>query len=72
MTTEPDTPPKLIPPSWIQAMVTGVGSIMGAFFVSHLPVHPLGNTEEGLIRDFLLMAAGAVLGGLFVSWASKS
>jgi hypothetical protein len=54
----------------VQVCITAIGSLLGAFLC--LPaemMHPPTNAE--LLRDFGIMAAGAILGGVFFSWASK-
>ena len=54
----------------LQIVITAVGSLIGGIlFLPTWTMHPPTNSE--VVRDCALMAAGALLGGVFFSWASK-
>ncbi len=53
--------------------IVAVGSLVGAFFANLFGVPAIINryTITDCVRDCIVMAIGALLGGLLFSWASK-
>ena len=61
------------PSRLVSALIVAAGSLVGAFFAFSLFVaHPLRYTLREAVWDCSIVSVGAVVGGLFFSWASKS
>lgn len=62
-------------PLVVKALIVGAGSLVGAFFFSFclVPVRMMGRpyTLADAAWDCSVVSVGALLGGLFFSWASK-
>lgn len=67
------------PPAWVQAIIVAVGSLVGAFFftllfmVLFVPAmrHHHPPTLGAMLWLFIVPTVGAIIGGVFFSWASK-
>ncbi len=62
------------PPILVQALITAPGSLIGAFFFFFffVPGIRIGEyTLANLVWDCSAVVIGALVGGLFFSWASK-
>jgi hypothetical protein len=62
------------PPAWVQALITICGCLVGIaaaelLFVPGNLLHPPTIADE--VRDYGCRVIGAIVGGLFFSWASR-
>jgi hypothetical protein len=58
----------------LQVVITAVGSLIGMFIASLFCPRDMLNGRYSLgdvLRDWIILSTGAVLGGLLFSWASK-
>jgi hypothetical protein len=57
----------------LEAVIVAMGSLTGMYFFRFFSPPPLLHepTIADLVRDYSILAVGALVGGLFFSWASK-
>jgi hypothetical protein len=62
----------------LSSVIVAFGSLSGAFFtfifmmpVSKMPASMRHYTFDDYVRDWIILSARAILGGIFLSWASK-
>ena len=57
----------------VRAIIVAVGCLIGAMFASMFIGSPLTHVYSfgDAVRDWIILAVGATLGGLLFSWAGK-